>query len=152
MDHVAILRKSCVSKGDNLLGDILAGKKTVESRWYINKVSPWNNIKAGDTVYFKESGCPVTAVSKVSKVVQYADLNDDLIFEIINKYGKKIAPNSDALSLSKWAEKERSKRYCILIFLEDVRSILPFNINKKGFGISSAWLAVGDIHKIKTLN
>lgn len=43
----------------------------------------------------------------------------------------------------------KSKRYCILIFLDDIVKIKEFNIDKKGFGMQCAWLIVDDIEKIK---
>ena len=149
MDHIAILRKAKISRGDNLLGDILAGTKTIESRWYVNRISPWDNIKKDDVVYFKESGCPVTASAKVSKVLQYGNLNKDVVNKIIRNYGKQIAPHTSMSDLQSWAEKMNRKRYCILVFLRNVTKIKPFDIDKKGYGIFSAWLAVGDIDDVK---
>jgi ASC-1-like (ASCH) protein len=149
MDHVAILRKSRVSKGDNLLGDILEGTKTIESRWYVNKVSPWDNIKRGDTVYFKESGCPVTAKAEVSRVLQYDKLDEPTVQAIINKYGRYIAPRTPLADLHLWGRQQTKKRYCILIVIKDVVRLKPFDIDKTGYGVSSAWLAVGDIAKVK---
>ncbi len=142
MDHVAILRKSNFKKGDNILGDIIAGRKTIESRWYVHKVAPWNKIFAGDTVYFKESGCPVMAKAYVSKVLQYDNLHAEKIEEIIKDYGKQIAPNLPEEEFFLWAQNQVGKKYCILIFLEDVQKIPPFNIDKIGFGCASAWLVV----------
>ena len=95
MDHVAILRKANIKKGDNLLLDILNGEKTIESRWYVNRISPWNRIKKGNTVYFKESGSPVRAKARVLKVIQYNNLNLKKIKEIINKFGRQIAPHTN---------------------------------------------------------
>jgi len=116
MDHVAILRKSNFKKGDNILGDIIAGRKTVESRWYVHKVAPWDKIFAGDTVYFKESGCPVTAKAYVSKVLQFDALTADKVREIISDYGKQIAPSLPEEEFFLWAETHADKKYCILIF------------------------------------
>jgi ASC-1-like (ASCH) protein len=79
MDHVAILKKSSVSKGDDLLGDIISGAKTIESRWYVNRIAPWDRIEKGDTVYFKESGFRVTARAKVSRIIQYENLGKSKI-------------------------------------------------------------------------
>ncbi len=149
MDHVAILRKAKISKNDNLLEDILTGTKTVESRWYVNKVSPWNKIRKGDLVYFKETGRPVTAVAEVLKVLQYENLSKEITKQIIENYGKQIAPNSNKKEFQSWAKRESNKRYCILIFLKNVKKIQPFDIDKKGYGISSAWLVVGNIEKVK---
>jgi len=148
MDHVAILRKARISKDDNLLGDILAGTKTVESRWYVNKISPWNKVKDGDRIYFKESGCPVAAAANVSKVLQFENLDENTIAHIVRKYWKRIAPHSSEKDFLAWVKKS-NKRYCILIFLENVKAVEPFYINKKGFGISSAWLAVGRIESCR---
>ena len=149
MDHVAILRKACFKKGENILGDVLAGRKTIESRWYVHKVVPWNTIHAGDTVYFKESGCPVTAKAKVVRVLQYAGLTAATISEIVTSYRKLIDPNISEAEFVSWCNSHPEKRYCILMFLEDVEKIRPFEISKQGFGISSAWLAVGDIARVR---
>ena len=147
MDHVAILRKA--GFGDHILADIVAGRKTIESRWYVNKVAPWDRIFAGDTVYFKESGCSVTAKAYVSKVLQYDNLNPEKIKEIIIRYGKQIAPNLPEEEFFVWAQNHSDKNYCILIFLEGVTKIPPFDIDKKGFGSASAWLTVDNIEQIK---
>ncbi|MHA1852052.1 MAG: hypothetical protein ACTSUF_00920 [Candidatus Heimdallarchaeaceae archaeon] len=149
MDHIAILRKANISKGDNLLGDILEGTKTIESRWYVNRISPWDKIKRNDTVYFKESGCPVTVKACVAKVIQIDNLNESIIKELIKNYGKKISPGTTSEQWSSWATKQTKKRYCILIFLRGVKKVTPFNIDKTGYGISSAWLAVGSIDKVR---
>lgn len=149
MDHIAILRKAKITKDDNLLEDILAGTKTIESRWYVNKISPWNKIRAGDVIYFKETGCPVTAVAETDRVLQYADLNPKIVRDIIRNYGKQIVPRIKENAFLSWAKNETGKRYCILIFLKNVKKIAPFNINKTGFGISSAWLVVGDITNVR---
>lgn len=149
MDHVAILRKSRVSKGDNLLGDILAGTKTIESRWYVNKIAPWGKIRAGDIVYLKESGCPVTARALVSHVYQYENLTDEVVADIIRRYGKQIAPHTTEEEFLAWVQKQTGKRYCILIFLTNAQSIVPFEVDKTGFGISTAWLVVNDVAVIQ---
>jgi len=149
VDHVAILRKSNFKKGDNILGDILTGRKTIESRWYVHKVAPWDRIFAGDTVYFKESGCPVTTKAYVSEVLQFDALTADKVRAIISDYGKQIAPNLPEEEFFLWAEVHMDKKYCILIFLEDVQKIQPFDINKTGFGSASAWLCVGNIDQVK---
>lgn len=149
MDHVAILRKSRISKGDDLLGDILRGTKTIESRWYVNRINPWNKLKKGDSVYFKESGCPITAKAHVSKVLQYEKLDKLTKQKIIQDYGKFISPSSSQEKLRQWVGKLSNKRYCILIFLEEVEEIEPFKIDKSGYGVSSAWMCVGDINSVK---
>ena len=93
------------------MGDILAGRKTIESRWYVHKVAPWDKIFAGDTVYFKESGCPITAKAHVSKVLQFDALDASKVRAIISDYGKQIAPNLPEGEFFLWAETHQAKKY-----------------------------------------
>ena len=65
MDHVAIMKKEW-----RLIPKILSGVKTVESRWYKNKVCPWNKVFAGDTLYFKNSGEKVSVRAHITKAQQ----------------------------------------------------------------------------------
>jgi len=69
MQHIAIMKKSW-----KLTQKILSCEKKIESRWYKAKCAPWDRIKKGETVYFKNSGEPVTIRTEVDKVVQFADL------------------------------------------------------------------------------
>lgn len=145
MDHIAILTKKY-----KLLELILAGKKTIESRWYKCKRDPWNKISIGDKIYFKNSGELITAFAEVENVLQYDGLSEQRIREIYEKYGFEIAGTSDfdtnKLVLDKFSQ---SKNYCILVFLKNPKQIPAFNINKSGFGNASAWLCVDDINKIR---
>jgi len=142
MHHVAIMRKSW-----GLLPKILSGRKTIESRWYKNRYSPWNKIEKGDIVYFKNSGEPVTIEVEVSKVVQYSDLTPVRVKEILSKYGTKDGLGID--ELDKYYQMFKKKRYCLLVFLKNPRKINPFEIDKTGYGNMAAWISVDNINKIK---
>jgi hypothetical protein len=52
----------------------------------MNKSAPWDKINAGDAVYFKDSGSPVTVKATVSKVDQFSDLNEKKIQDILKTY------------------------------------------------------------------
>lgn len=142
MDHVAIMKKSW-----GLIPKILDGRKKIESRWGIKRCPPWGKVKAGDRIYFKNSGEPVTAVSEVFKIKEFENLTPQSVRKILEKYG-----GEDGISVSnlertiKWA---RKKRYCTLIYLKNSRKIRPFNIDKAGFGAGIAWLCAGKISHIK---
>jgi len=139
MDHVAILKKEW-----KLIDKILAGTKTIESRWYKSKSTPWNRIKAGEKVYFKNSGEPVSVKAEVAKVLQF-DLKNSKVKDILEKHGKAICIDDIPSSRSRL----KDKKYCVLVFLKNVQKIMPFNIDKTGFGLMAAWLTVDDIGKIK---
>ena len=142
MDHLAIMKKSW-----KLTQKIVSGQKTIESRWYKFKREPWDKIKAGDIVYFKDSGEPVTVRAEVEKVMQFSDLNPEKVEEILHEYG-----GSDGICIEdipKFIERFKDKRYCILVFLKNPKRIEPFQIEKKGFGIMAAWICVSDIESIR---
>ena len=142
MQHIAIMKKCW-----GLIPKILSGKKIVESRWYVSRRAPWDRIKVGETVYFKDSGAAVTARAEVAKVLQFADLTPPKIKAILREHGEAIGIEKDRIANEFKSVKD--KKYCMLIWLKNPREIEPFNINKAGFGLMSAWLAVEDVERIK---
>ena len=140
MEHLAVMQKK-----RGFIEKILNGQKTIESRWYMRKYAPWNIIARGESVYFKNSGEKVQLRADVSKVVQFSDLNQEKIRDILQNFGDKIG-----LENSKYFfETVKYKKYCILIFLKNVKEVSPFKINKKGFGAMASWICIESINKIK---
>lgn len=142
MDHVAILKKQW-----NLLSLILKGEKTIESRWYKNKIKPYNVIKADETIYLKETGHPITAKVTVKEVMQFDNLTPQKVHTLLKQYHKQIGIKEH--QIDKFYELNKHKNYCILIFLKDPMFTKPFEIDKTGYGNMSAWLCVENINKIK---
>jgi len=138
MHHIAILNKQ-----RKLLHKIISGEKTIESRWYKFRKTPYQNIKSGDIVYFKDSGDPITVKAEVSKTLFFDNLTLNKITDILKKYGKKIViPVSYAKNLT-------DKNYCTLIFVTKVKKVTPFLIDKRGYGNMAAWITVDNIKNIK---
>ncbi len=145
-----------MNKQKGLISKVLSGEKSIETRWYVHKIAPWDKITAGDVVYFKESGGLVTAKASVKKVLQFELENLSLkkdkvlsIGELVKKYSQQISFSSSDEEVIDWI-KRKKKRYCILVFLENPKAISkPFAINKQGFGNSCAWMCVGDIERVK---
>ena len=142
MDHVAIMKKTW-----GLTEKILDGRKKIESRWYLNKASPWDKIKKGETIYFKNSGEPIKIKAEVVKIVQFADLTPKRVREILNKYGE--ADGVEKEKFPDFFKMFKDKKYCLLIFLKNSKEIKPFDIDKTGFGAMSAWITTEDIKNIK---
>ncbi|MBD3361267.1 hypothetical protein GF358_00590 [Candidatus Woesearchaeota archaeon] len=142
MHHIAIMKKSW-----KLIDKILSGSKTIESRWYSSKIAPWNKIKQGETVFFKNSGSPVSAKAEVSRVLQFSDLNSKKVKDILVKYADSLGIDNIPNFLTRF----RDKKYCILVFLKNPEKITPFGIDKTGFGLMSAWISVEDINRIRRL-
>jgi len=141
MDHVAIMKRS-----QGLISKVLSGKKTIESRWYVSKRAPWGKIAVGDKIYFKDASAPVSAVASVSKVISFTHLSPNKVRRIVDAYGIEIGVEKEMAS--EFIESLKGKKYCLLIFLENPQKITPFNIDKTGFGLMSAWIVVDDIRNI----
>ena len=142
MEHIAIMKKSW-----GLTQKILNGQKKIESRWYSVKYKPWDIIKKGETIYFKDSGDSVKLKAEVSKVIQFADLTPKKVKEILDEYG-----NDDGLEKEKipyFFKRFKNKKYCMLIFLKNPQKIEPFQIDKTGFGSMSAWITLDSVSKIR---
>ena len=113
----------------------------------MNKYKPWDIIKAGDVVYFKNSGEPVKIKAKVERVLQFHDLDPAKVKNILNKYA--AADGIENSKIAGFYELFKTKKYCILVFLERAIAIEPFEIDKTGFGSMSSWIVVDNINKIK---
>lgn len=142
MDHVAIMKKSW-----GLTQEILSGQKKIESRWYKSKHSPWGMIEKGDVVYFKDSGQPVSIKAEVEKVISFSNLTPEKVKQILDEYGNDGGIKED--KIKEFFALFKSKKYCLLIFLRNPKKVEPFEINKAGFGMMSAWLTIDNIDKIK---
>jgi len=145
MEHLAIMRKSW-----NLTQKILTGKKRIESRWYKVKYSPWNRIKSGEIVYFKDSGKPVTIKAEVEKILEFSDLNENKVKQILDAYGEDDGIEKD--KIPEFFEMFKDKKYCMLIFLRNPQKIEPFKVDKSGFGAMSSWITIDSIDKVKSKN
>jgi len=142
MEHLAIMRRSW-----RLIQKILSGEKKIESRWYMCKYSPWDKIKSGEIIYFKDSGDLVRIKAEVKKVIQVSNLNSKKVKEILEKYGGKGGICIE--NIPKFFKILKNKKYCILIFLKNTKKIKPFKINKKGYGLMSAWITTENINNLR---
>ena len=105
MEHLAILKKSW-----GFLPKILSGEKRIESRWYKARYAPWDKIRTGEIVYFKESGKPVTIEAEVDKVLQFSGLTPKKVRELLEQYGADIG-----------IEKSKISYFSLKLFLGEVK-------------------------------
>jgi len=136
-----------MKKSWGLLEKILSGEKTAESRWYNQKRAPFDKIQKGDFIFFKNSSEHVSLKARVLKVVQFENISERERKEILKKYGKadlgcrQIMPEIEKYT--------KGKKYCVMVFFNNVKKVKPFEINKKGFGSMSAWITVSNVNEIK---
>src|SRR3954453_18143184 len=53
------------------LSFLLEGRKTIESRFSVNRCPPYRSVQTGDLVFIKQSGGAIVAVAEVSNVWFY---------------------------------------------------------------------------------
>lgn len=130
----------------NLIPLILANKKTVETRWYMTKRAPWGRIEKNDWIYFKDSGQPITARAKVKNVTQM-EIDSEFERELwINKlWEQDLVHKQDLPKLQAYA---RDKRFLVAIYLKAAEATPPYQIDKSGFGLQSAWITLPSIFDI----
>ncbi len=128
MQHIAILRQPFYDM-------VLNGTKTIESRWSIHKIAPYNKVKIGDLIYIKLTGKPVTAKAKVKDVKFYC-LTPEIVEDIRLKYGKFIGTDK----FKNWGD-ILHKKYCTLIWLDKVEKIKPMQVKRSN---GAGWIILKD--------
>src|ERR1035438_10228161 len=66
---------------------ILKGEKKIESRFSINKISPFKKVAKGDVILLKESGGFVNGVFVAGDVIFYSNIDKIILKEIEMNYG-----------------------------------------------------------------
>lgn len=117
--HLAIFNEPFLSL-------IYKGEKTVESRFSVNQISPYKKISKGDIVILKQSGGPITGVFLVGEVHFFSNLTKTIYKDLEEKYGSKIGTQYDH---NFWVNRS-SKRYCTLMEIKKIKSLIPFTIQK----------------------
>ena len=126
--HLVILRGP-------YLDAILAGCKTIESRFTVTRRAYWGRILCGDRLFLKQSSGPVCATVKVLKVRYYENLTPQQIELLKGQYNQQIKGADDY-----WQGKSNC-RYGVLVWLGDVRHIKPVWIEKRDW---RAWVVLGE--------
>ena len=102
-------------------------KKTVESRFSINNVAPYNRITTGDIVLVKRSGGSIEAAFIAKDIHFFRNLNAARLKELEVTYGKTIGWDIDPDYLSN----KSSSRYLTLIGISNFTKIPTVPSGKK---------------------
>ena len=118
---------------------VFKGKKKIESRFSINKISPYKKIKKGDIVILKESGGLVTGIFVAGKVKFFHKLNETSLKQIAEEYGELICSDHDK---DFWKNRD-GKNYASLIEVKKIKKLPPFRSEKKD---RSGWSILREEH------
>jgi hypothetical protein len=113
---------------------ILDGKKTIESRFSMNRVLPWGKVENGDVVLLKRSGGPIVGLFVVERGERWSVLSDGG-WNILRAYSDEIGADE-----AFWEERKH-KRYAILLWICQVRRLIPIDIDKVS-GDRRAWIVL----------
>lgn len=105
---------------------MISGEKTIESRFSINKCSPYKKVKSKDIMFIKESGKPITAYLTIEKVKFFSKEDNLDLNNLKQKYAKEICAFDDSF----WNDRI-GKNYVSLMWITNPISITPFSIEKK---------------------
>lgn len=101
-------------------------KKTIESRFSVNRISPYGRIFTGDIVLVKKAGGPVVGMFVAGEVKFYSRLNNNKLKEIEDNFGEQICTY---VNPNFWPNRTTSK-FATLIFIDRFIEIEPFTISK----------------------
>jgi len=105
------------------LGYIVQGRKTIESRFSINRVAPYGRVAPGDVLLLKGVSSPVKAVAMVDEVLQYR-VNEATLLSIRERYADEICAPAD------FYRDKAAASYATLMHIVHVCEIEPLNVEK----------------------
>jgi ASC-1-like (ASCH) protein len=126
--HLVILKKP-------YLDAILAGRKTIESRFLKTRHSPFGRVAAGDRLFLKVSSGPVCATAVVAAAENFENLTPKQIAAIKEKHNCQICGSDE------YWQNIADCRFGILAWLKDVKTIKPVYISKKDW---RGWVVLTD--------
>jgi len=118
--HLAIFNEPFLSL-------VYDGKKKIESRFSINKISPYEKIKKGDVVILKESGGLVTGIFVAGEVKFFHKPDKSVLKKIETEYGVLIC---SAYNKDFWKLRDKAK-YASLIEVKKIKKLSPYKSEKK---------------------
>jgi len=104
---------------------VLDGKKTVESRFSVNRCAPYRRVEDGDVILLKRSGGPVVGLCQVSQVWSYR-LAPESWEEIRQGFTEALCAQDPQF----WKQRERAS-FASLMLVRHVVRIQPLHVPKQ---------------------
>ena len=110
----------------NAIEDILSGKKTMEGRFSLHKIIPYEEVAKDDLIFLKRSGGDILGKVLVDNVLYYDNLRPESIAILRKEYAKELSVDDNF-----WQSKAKS-RFATLIFLKKPeRFLTPLKFKKR---------------------
>jgi len=117
--HLAIFNEPFLSL-------VLSGEKKIESRFSVNRISPFEKVTKGDIIILKGSGKPITGVCLAGDIKYFDNLDKGKLKDLESNYGLQICSSRDQ---DFWNSRQKTN-YATLIEIEKVKKLNPY-ISKK---------------------
>ncbi|RJP59115.1 MAG: hypothetical protein C4543_07065 [Ignavibacteriales bacterium] len=139
MDHVVYLDAKAKE-----LESLLSGKKKMIIRGATGRKLPYGRVNINDNLYFINNNGKgeVLAITQVKSVLNSERLTEQESINLVNKNQKKLLLTDK--QFTKWA----GRRYIVLVEVENVKEINPFQIDKSNYGNMDDWLLVEKIDNV----
>lgn len=118
------------------LSELLAGRKTIESRFTMTRKAPYQQAEAGDVVLLKRSSGPVVGICTIIRADFY-ELTPKLFAKIRRNYGKAICARGNDF----WQAKQKM-RYASLLHVDHVHPTPPTSCAKSD---QRGWAVIREI-------
>ncbi|MBC8506781.1 MAG: hypothetical protein ISR58_11595 [Anaerolineales bacterium] len=140
MDHVVFVDAKAKE-----LSKLINGEKTMLIRGAAGRKLPHGRVEANDVLYLIEndgSGL-IKAKCRVKSVISSEKMSKEESIALVNENQLKL--QLTAAQIKRWA----GKRYLVLIEVDQIEPLTPFQIDKSDYGNMDAWLPVGEIDSVK---
>lgn len=127
--HLAIFTQS-------YLNLILSGKKTIESRFSVDKRAPYNKVSTGDIVIIKQSGGLIVGEFTAGKVYCIDIKKDDTDMKFCKSFSKEICSDID----ENFWELRKNKKFATLIEIKELKQYdVPRKCSEKPNKSMAGW-------------
>ncbi len=110
---------------------IKSGKKTIESRFSINRIVPYETVQDDDVIFIKKSSGFVEGYFVAGEVKNLV-LDERIIIELKTQFSSSLCVDKEF-----WEAKSKSK-YCTLIEIKQYKELNKFSITKRGM---QSWIS-----------
>lgn len=144
MNHVVYLDVK-----SNELENLLSSKKSMIIRGATGRKVPYGKVNIGDILYFINNNAEgeIKAKGVVLSVFNSEKMTKDESIALVKKYQDKL--KLTVKQFQKWA----SKRYIVLIEVENIKKVQHFQFNREIFkNKMDDWLSVDNIETVKKIN
>lgn len=104
---------------------LLDGHKTIESRFSVQRRTPFDQVAQGDVILLKRSGGPIVGIGAVMQA-RFYEVTPQVLEHIQTHYGPQLGIRDPAF----W-EARASASFATLLWLEHVMSITPIPFHKR---------------------